>query len=143
MRFWDSSAIVPLLIREPRSAAVARARSDDPAIAVAWTTEVECASAIARAGRDGRLDSPLERAAFERLDLLAASWTEVDPAATMRRTAVRLLRVHQLRAADAIQLASALAAAEADARTLPFVTFDRHLAEAAEREGFGVVTPGT
>lgn len=49
---------------------------------------------------------------------------------------MRLLRLHPLRAADALQLAAALVLAEHDPRTLPFVTLDERLALAAEQEGF-------
>jgi hypothetical protein len=55
---------------------------------------------------------------------------------------MRLLRVHPLRAADALHLGAALVAAEDNPRTLPFVTLDDELALAAEREGFPVVGPG-
>ncbi len=55
---------------------------------------------------------------------------------------MRLLRVHPLRAADAFQLAAAIAAADESPRSLPFVTFDSRLARAAEREGFPVIELG-
>jgi hypothetical protein len=142
VRFWDTSALVPLLIAEAGTDAVVRTRADDASIIVAWTTELECASAVARVRRDGKLDSPGERQAFDRLAGLAALWTEIQPIAALRRTAIRLLRVHPLRAGDAIQLAAALAAAEADPRTIGFVTLDLRLAEIADREGFQVVVPG-
>lgn len=142
MRFWDASALVPLVLAQARSEAVSRTRGEDPAVAVAWTTEIECSSAVARVVREGALDSPRERAAFVRLADLAGSWTEIQPAPVVRRTAVRLVRAHPLRAADAIQLASALAAADGDPWSLPFVTLDERLAEAANREGFSILMPG-
>jgi predicted nucleic acid-binding protein len=52
-----------------------------------------------------------------------------------------LLRVHPLRAADALQLAAAIIAADSEPRSLAFVTLDDRLARAAEREGFPVVEP--
>lgn len=52
---------------------------------------------------------------------------------------MRLLRIHELRAADALQLAAALVLAVFDPKTLPFVTLDACLATAAEREGFAVL----
>jgi predicted nucleic acid-binding protein len=61
--------------------------------------------------------------------------------ALVRQTAIRLLRVHPLRTADALQLAAAIAAAEDHPATLPFVTLDERLAQAAEREGFPVARP--
>lgn len=45
---------------------------------------------------------------------------------------------HPLRASDGIQLASALAAREADETIASFVCFDERLAVAARAEGFGV-----
>jgi hypothetical protein len=49
------------------------------------------------------------------------------------------LRVHDLRVADALQLAAALAAAEARPATLAVVCLDDRLGAAAEREGFPVL----
>ena len=100
-----------------------------------WATGIECVSALARAERAGM--ETVE--AYARLDVLAEAWHEVAATDVVRRTAVRLLRVHTLRAADAVQLAAATVASEGDPRTLPFVTFDERLADAASREGFGVI----
>jgi predicted nucleic acid-binding protein len=141
VRFWDTSAIVPLLVGERASAAVLAALADDPQVVAWWGTETECVSAIARLERDGALESAGATAALRRLDALAATWHEVQPVPVLRRTSIRLLRVHPLRAADALQLAAATVVAEGHPATLPFVTLDLRLAEAAEREGFPVITP--
>lgn len=141
MRFWDASAIVPLVINEPTSAAVLAMLEQDPHVVVWWTTEVECVSAITRREREGVLDAADVVAATGRLETLRAAWEEIRPGARLRQTATRLLRVHPLRAADALQLAAALTAADDDPRSLPFVTLDERLARAAEREGFPVVEP--
>ena len=53
---------------------------------------------------------------------------------------MRLLQTHSLRAADALQLASALVASQEDPSRLPFMSFDNRLIRAAKREGF-VVNP--
>lgn len=141
MRYWDSSAIVPLLVDEPSSAAVAREYEDDPEAFVWWATAVECVSALARLEREGSLSRAGMTEALTRLDALVRAWREIQPTEPVRRTAVRLLRVHPLRAADAIQLSAARVAAEDQPHTLPFVTLDVALAQAAEREGFAVVLP--
>jgi hypothetical protein len=47
--------------------------------------------------------------------------------------------VHPLRAADSLQLAAAIIAAEREPTTLEFVSLDDRLGEAASREGFRVV----
>src|SRR6266446_5765512 len=112
MRFWDASAIVPLLMTETSTKHLQALAARDPAVLVWWATEVECASAIARLERDGALDEPAVTEAFERLKQLAGAWHQVDPSDAVRETAVRFLRVHPLRAADALQLAAAFVAAE-------------------------------
>lgn len=136
MRFWDSSALVPLLAAEDATPATLARYREDPEAVVWWTTPVECASAIARLERDGGLTMEAATEAFARLDALAASWLQVEPSDEIRETARRLLRVHPLRAADALQLAAAYAAAERRPSTLTFITLDDRLRTAATREGF-------
>lgn len=41
MKFWDSSAVVPLLAQEPSSKACEALLKDDPAMVVWWGTRVE------------------------------------------------------------------------------------------------------
>ena len=136
MKFWDSSALVPLLAAEEHTRAVQSLYARDPEVVVWWGTPVECASAIARLERDGAL-SPADAAeSFARLDALARSWMQIEPSDEIRETARRLLRVHPLRAADSLQLAAAHVAAERRPSTLVLVTFDDRLHEAAGKEGF-------
>jgi predicted nucleic acid-binding protein len=141
MRFWDSSALVPLFVQESTSVGVAEAYSGDPAVVAWWGTQLECASALARLEREGAL--PLEGLTLALGSLAAAAdaWHEVQPVPVVRQTAMRLLLVHDLRAADALQLAAALTAAEGQPDGLGFVTLDDRLARAALREGFAVVQP--
>jgi predicted nucleic acid-binding protein len=141
MRFWDTSAIVPLLVDETATTATLAEYRQDPEQAVWWATEVECVSALARLERDGHLDSSAVRDALERLGWLAAAWLEVQPVDRVRRVATRLLRLHPLRAADALQLAAALILAEDEPASVEVVTLDDRLAQAAEREGCRVVIP--
>ena len=139
MRFWDSSALVPLLVSERASKAVLRELERDPQVLTWWATEVECASAICRLEREGSLAPDGLAEAIARLNRLAPSWQVIQPVPRVRAVAVRLLRTHPLRAADALQLAAALEASEQEPRTLPLVTLDERLARSAEREGFAVV----
>ena len=136
MRFWDSSAILPLIIPDTRSESLVATLREDPAIAVWWVTPVECASALARLTREGRLDDVGSGIARRRLGEAAREWTEVPALERVRDQAMRLLRLHPLRAADALQLAAAIVLSEHDPPTLPFVTVDQQLARAAELEGF-------
>jgi len=136
MKFWDSSALVPLFATEARTRAVQSLYARDLEVVVWWGTLVECASAIARLERDGELSAADAAESFSRLDALAPSWMQIEPSDEIRESARRLLRVHPLRAADALQLAAALVAAERRPPTLAFVTCDDRLREAAGKEGF-------
>ena len=75
-----------------------------------------------------------------RLKSLSAAWHEVQPSQVLRDTAVRLLRVHPLRGADAVQLASAVIAADREPAALEIVSLDARLSVAARREGFPVLS---
>ena len=139
MRFWDSSALVPLLVPEASSKHLTALMREDPAAAVWWATPVECASALARLERESGMPRENVVMATKLLSTAAQGWTEIPPTEQVRDQAMRLLRLHDLRAADALQLAAALVLAEHDPRTLPFVTLDTRLTTAAEREGFEVL----
>lgn len=140
MRFWDSSALVPLLAEEAATDAILAVARQDLDLAVWWATPVECASAIARLEREGA-PAPRVAEAFSRLDELARAWIEVEPQDEIRDVARRLMRVHVLRAADALQIAAAYLLAEGRPRTLDLVTLDERVAAAARKEGFAVTEP--
>lgn len=138
MKFWDTSALLPLIVEEPRTKAMEALLRDDPAAAVWWLTPVECWSALARLEREQRLTEQEVAQSARLLDEAARRWTEVPPIERVRDQASRLLRVHPLRAADALQLAAALVLSDFEPRALPLVTLDDRLATAARREGFAV-----
>lgn len=138
MRFWDASAIVPLLMAEVSTRRVQALAAADPTMVVWWGTHVECGSAIARLERDGALDESAVTHAFERLTQLAGGWHEVDQSEAVREAALRFLRVHPLRAADSLQLAAAFVAAEGRPASLEVITLDDRLAAAARKEGFAL-----
>ncbi|MBA3877207.1 MAG: PIN domain-containing protein [Anaerolinea sp.] len=141
MRFWDTSAIVPLLVKESSTDFVRASWRRDPDITVWWATEVECVSALARLERDGTLDVASVGEALARLAALSLAWTEIEPGTRVREHANRLLRTHALRASDALQLAAAIVAAEERPASLRLVSLDERVAGAASREGFGVEVP--
>lgn len=133
MRFWDSSAIVPLCLEQPSSRAAHALREDDPSMAVWWGTPGECWSAFSRLRREGVLDVAEEEAARIHLRALQESWSEVQPSEEVRSHAARLLRLHPLRAQDVLQLAAALVWAGSPPAG-EVVVFDRRLEEAARLE---------
>ena len=124
---------------ERRSEALSQLLREDPATAVWWATPVECGSALARLEREQRLNEAGSRAAWQRMVEAGRSWTEVPPIDRVREQALRVLQLHPLRAADALQLAAAIVLADFEPKALPFVTLDETLATAARREGFPVL----
>ncbi|MGB3564578.1 MAG: type II toxin-antitoxin system VapC family toxin [Thermoanaerobaculia bacterium] len=139
MRFWDSSALVPLLVAEELSPSIRNLHKAEKGLVAWWASEVECASAIARLEHQGGLSTSDATEAYSRLRALARSWHTIEPVGAVREAAIRFLRVHDLRAADALQLGAAFVASEGRPSTLGFVCLDDRLAGAAEREGFEVL----
>jgi uncharacterized protein len=139
VRFWDASAIVPLLVQESATRRIQALAECDPDMMVWWGSQVECVSALARLERAVALDQKQAALALGRLAELANSWHEIEPSEIVRENAMRFLRVHPLRAADALQLGAAFAAAEGRPSSLKVITLDERLAEAARKEGFVLV----
>ena len=139
MRFWDSSALVPLLVEESTSQACRELLRTDSEIA-AWTlSPAELCAAIHRKARAGELSHQATDTALHRLDLLAKAWTEVTHVGLVRERACRLLAVHVLRAADSLQLGAALVLTQEQPKGVEFVCNDDRLAQAARAEGFAVI----
>jgi predicted nucleic acid-binding protein len=139
VKYWDASAITPLIAEEPTRDYLLQLLEQDADMLAWWGTPVEIASALARREREGSLTADQVTSALTAAHLLAESWHEVVPSDSIRRTAERVLRAHPLRAADGLQLAAALIAADHDPTSLEFVCLDVRLARAAQREGFQVI----
>lgn len=140
MRYWDTSGLASLLLTDAHSTAAVQCLDTDPNITTWWVTFVECQSAIWNNERRGQIRTSDAEAAQQRLLAIRKLWIEIPPSERIRSMACRYLRVHELRAADALQLAAAYEACGEQPDDLPFVTNDRRLALAARREGFPVVT---
>lgn len=139
MRFWDASAVVSLISREPFSDEARRLLEEDAGMVVWWATRVECVSAISRRAREGSLGPEDEASARGLLDDLSGIWTEARPTARLRSLAEQALITHPLRAADALQLASALVWCQSQPRRRSFICLDERLRIAASRQGFDVL----
>ncbi len=139
MKYWDSSALVALIVEEPASAERRALLRQDHRIVTWWGSWIECASAVNRLHREGGIDGAELGQSLDLLQRLAATWLEVRPLERVRRRALRLLRVHPLRGADALQLAAALTASAEEPAGLAIVSSDARLSTAAQLEGFLVV----
>ena len=142
MRFWDSSAIIPLIVEEAASARMRDLYAGDRGMLVWWGTLVECRSGLARRERARAISGETGNEAMRALTELSDYWTEVEPVETVRAMALRLLGVHDLRAADSMQLAAAVVARAESPRVLQFVCLDRRLSLAASKEGLDALGEG-
>jgi predicted nucleic acid-binding protein len=138
LRFWDSSAITPLLVNEPRSFEVLRLHADDDDVVAAAITPLEVASGLWRRRHNGVLTLSQHERAERRFALLSRTWREVAYSPDIIEIARDVLGRHALRSLDALQLASAIWISSTD-RKLPFVTLDEKLAVAAGTEGFAIL----
>jgi len=140
VRFWDTSALVALVVSERATVEVERWLREDPEVVVWMLTRVELLSALARRRRQE--PGVTRRLLAARREILSAwrHWSEVTGVETVRRHAERIVETHPVRAADALQIGAALVAAEDDPATIEFVTLDQQQAIAAEREGFHVLS---
>jgi uncharacterized protein len=135
VRFWDSSAVVPLLVSQTGSDRADEWFREDQEL-VLWTlTGVEITSAVWRLVREGSLSEADARVAEQRAAELAAASRVVVDVDSVKAYARRLLRVHTLRAADALQLGAALVWANGRPEGRRLCTLDDRLALAGQREG--------
>lgn len=133
MKFWDTSAIIPLLVNERHSDLVDPIFSSDSNMITWWGTSIECISAISRLERENRI-SPKEHATImARLNELRESWREIQPTPLVKQYAERILQVHPLRAQDAQQLSACLIANQD--MVIEFITLDQRLEIAGRKEG--------
>lgn len=139
MNFWDTSAIVPLLVREADTGLRETQLKNSAGVIAWWATRIECASALCRGEREGDLSPEAFEAAMVRLEALGQQWQVVSPSQVILSRAERLLRVHPIRSADALQLAAALVATREEPALCSFHVADIRLAVAARKEGFTVV----
>ena len=135
MRYWDASALVPLIVAESDSEQARGWLAEDDHI-VTWVwTRTEITSAIERRTREGLLSRQQRREVLDRLGVLAGGWDEVTDVLAVRSRAEALLARHPLRAADAGQLGAALLVQEQLAGALTFMCRDERLLTAADVEG--------
>jgi hypothetical protein len=88
MKFWDTSAIVPLLVVETQTSNCSQLqRRILPCWW--WGSEVECNSALTRRESDGALDARAMTLALRRLRQLTDAWHEIDPSDAIREAAIR------------------------------------------------------
>ncbi|MEU0095916.1 type II toxin-antitoxin system VapC family toxin [Kribbella sp. NPDC006257] len=138
--YFDTSAIVPLLIQEPSSAACRRLWDDADDVATSRLLHVEAAAALAQAVRTGRITADREAVALRELDRFWRDFLIIEPTALVIGRAAALTSAHCLRAYDAVHCAAAEQVNDDD---LVFASGDRQQLKAGRSLGFSVADINT
>lgn len=133
--YFDSSALVRLLVQEEGSDLAAQLWDGCDAALASRLAYPEVCAALAAAGRNHDLSR-------DDLDVAEQAWEQywaavrpVELTAAVQRQAGQLARTHALRGADAVHLASVLAVADPD---LVLAAWDRRLHAGAATAGLPV-----
>ena len=133
--YFDTSAVIPLLIGEPSSVTCARMWNEATRSISVRLLYPEARAALARAERMERITKRQHEAAVTELETIITEIDHVEITAQLVRNAGDLSQAHHLRGYDAVHLAAAIAALDAE---LVLVTGDDALAGAARAQGLAV-----
>lgn len=138
MKFWDSSALVPLCLNSSQTERCLDLLEKDRRFLVWQLSLCEVWSALCRIHRAGEMSDAVFLESKRRIQELSKSWIEVVVTESVCRRSLRLLEIHSLKSADALQLSAAMAACQEQTLSFGFVCFDQKLTIAARKEGFDV-----
>ena len=133
--YFDASALVKLVVEEAGSELAAELWDGCDASVASRLAHPEVCAALAAAGRAHDLTEPEGGAAREAWDRYWAAVRPVELTAAVEQHAGQLARLHALRGADAVHLASALAIGDPG---LVVAVWDRRLHAAARDAGLRV-----
>lgn len=133
--YFDTSAIVPLIVEESSSPICVRLWNDATRVLSVRLLYPEASAALARAERMGRLTPAQHRTAVNDLGELVTEIDYVEVTAQLAKNAGELAREHHLRGYDAVHLAASVSAADSN---YFIATGDHALASAAYASGLSV-----
>lgn len=137
--FFDSSALVKLVIDEDGSDLAARLWDGADAVVASRLARPEVGAALSAARRAKRLDQARERRARREWDVYWSAVRVIELTPSVAEDASRLATTLVLGGADAVHLASAMTLIEAEPI---LVAWDARLRTAALRAGLAVVPAG-
>jgi predicted nucleic acid-binding protein len=134
--FWDSSALVPLCVRQATSQDFRKLWRQSSRIVVWSGATVEIRSALARLQRNNDIDLKGLQLSIKRLEAMRRQWREIITGEKLRSIAEELPDTYSLRALDSFQLAAALVWCKEKPKGRLFICDDVRLSEAAQKVGF-------
>ncbi len=142
MNYWDSSALVTLFVEQSQSEKYLKKIKQDAEVLTAWHAVPECVSAFCRLQRENFITEAQLNTLIRHLEEAAENWYIITPGKRLEKLTLRSLRVHPLRAMDAIHLAAACLARNEESPAMGFFTEDARLRTAASKEGFEMGVAG-
>lgn len=138
LAFWDSSALLKLLVDEAGTEVAIDLWDEASFVAASRLAVPEIGAALAAAERGGRIDSVRRRSALRQWHRYLPALDVHELTSGVGHHAAELAAAHPLSGADAVHLATALALRD---QAVVVATWDRRLSMAALAEGLDVV-PG-
>lgn len=136
--FWDTSAIVPICVRQDTSQTFRASWRKTGRVVVWWGTTIEVRSAVSRLLQEKGIDARGLQFAIARLEQIRQEWAEIVPSEKVRTLAETLPDSYSLRALDSCQLAAALVWCNEKPKGRLFICDDSKLSTAAQKAGFSV-----
>ena len=133
--YFDTSAIIPLIINEPSSDRCNRVWNESSRVVSVRLLYPEARAALAKAERMGRISAAQRIAAIVELETIVTQVDHIEVTEALAHLAGELAQAHGLRGYDAVHLAGASAIADSD---VVLVTGDSDLANAANLIGIAV-----
>jgi uncharacterized protein len=133
--YADTSALIKRYVHENGSEQVIALFDEFPIIGTAVLTQVEMASAMAKAVRLGWVDEAEIAAAWQDFISHWLSYTRLPNTTLILERAASLIWRHGLRAYDAVHLASAMVWKDMTRDEVTFACYDQNLELAARKEG--------
>lgn len=135
--YCDTSALAKRYLNEVGSAHVNELLEEGQYIVTSAMTQLELISAVEIARRIRRISSPDYRTAFGNMekDVRKGTLSLIDISPEMLKRAAPLIRIHRLRAPDAVQLATAIEMQRHLSLDITFLCADHALLVAARAEG--------
>jgi hypothetical protein len=133
--YFDTSAVLPLIIDEAASQLAVRLWDDSDRVATVRLVYPEAREALAHANRLGRINGRQLRSAVSALDRLIPQLDVIEITETLAKRAGQLAEQMALRGYDSVHLAGAEAISDADSF---MVAGDRDLCAAAQRLNLNV-----
>lgn len=138
MIYWDTSALIPLLLRSEEASLIVPLLAESKIHCTSHFTQFEVQGVLRRLTLQKALSGPdLDQAQAQWADLrIQINFHSLDEQVTLN--GLRTQRLYGLKPYDSVQLGTAIAL-QAEERAITFATLDRQLSRIAKQEGFLVL----